>query len=161
MCYSYGEKMFVVVRGENLTKFKTKIENDIEGRVMRFYFLEEELRIKYLKVRKNVNNDRTKWDSKMILGEMKVPVKCILDINREEDTKEEGKMSIWDSIEYESDIKIFSEDDCVGDDGNNNDNENESEHTTNEYSMNINEEKILDDVKYYLEDDEDDDDDQF
>ena len=161
MCYSYGEKMFVVVRGENLTKFKTKIENDIEGRVMRFYFLEEELRIKYLKVRKNVNNDRTKWDSKMILGEMKVPVKCIVDINREEDTKEEGKMSIWDSIEYESDIKIFSEDDCVGDDGNNNDNENESEHTTNDYNMNINEEKILDDVKYYLEDDEDDDDDQF
>ena len=160
MCYSYGEKMFVVVRGENLTKFKTKIENDVEGRVMRFYFLEDELRIKYLKVRKNVNNDRTKWDSKMILGEMKVPIKCIVDINREEDTKEEGKMSIWDSIEYESDIKIFSEDDCVGDDGVNNEHENESEHNTNEYNVNINEEKILDD-KCYLDDDEDDDDDQF
>ena len=26
MCYSYGEQTFVIVRGENLTKFKTKIE---------------------------------------------------------------------------------------------------------------------------------------
>ena len=101
MCYSYGERRFVVMRGENLVKFKTKVDCEIEGKVIKFWFLEDEMKIKYLKMD----------GQEVILDEIKVSYKTILDINKEDDVKEEGGMSIWDSIEYESDIKVFNEED--------------------------------------------------
>ena len=144
MCYSYGEQTFVIVRGENLTKFKTKIEfenDDAVEKIVKFLFLENELRIKFLKIKKY--NEKK---NRMVLEELKISKKTMNEINKEEDNKEEGKMSIWDSIEYESDIKVFGKENTFT--------KNE-EHQIIEVDDNEQNEMILDDKNFMdIEDEE-------
>ena len=97
ICYSYAVKAFILVRGERLHKFIEKFDCDIKDKIMRFVYVEEELKIYYLKKKSN--------ETSLYLDTKELSVLDIEKINKEERYMEGKKnCSIWDKIEYEKDI---------------------------------------------------------